>query len=85
LTAWEPKRCSRQKPDGSISLESGSGKQVFRIPRPLMVDSSPAQALSGSLSYSLASDQGTLVLTLTPDPAWLQDPARVYPVTIDPL
>ncbi|WP_370055716.1 hypothetical protein [Leifsonia sp. EB41] len=66
-----------------------TGKVVFVTPVPAMMDSS---AVAGQSSAAIKNVPVTLTqtstvdwqMTLTPDPAWLDDPARVYPVHLDP-
>ncbi|MFB4278558.1 DNRLRE domain-containing protein [Nonomuraea sp. MTCD27] len=87
LRAW-------QRPDGSIAFYRGDfdGAPVMEIPKPYMTDarddaSSPyGKAYSDKVTQSMAWDgaAGLLRLTVTADQAWLADPARQYPVVIDP-
>jgi hypothetical protein len=75
--------------DGSIHFNDVSGIAVFFVPRSFMIDSnvdSQSGEASGSdlVSYSLVPAGSAYKLTVTPDLDWLQDPTRVYPVTIDP-
>ncbi|GAA4593682.1 hypothetical protein GCM10023194_58560 [Planotetraspora phitsanulokensis] len=87
LRAW-------QRPDGSIAFYRGDfdGTPVMEIPKPYMTDdrddaSSPyGKAFSDKVSQSMQWDgpAGLLRITVTPDRAWLADPARQYPVIIDP-
>jgi len=70
---------------GSVQFKNGSGKVVMEIPRGNMIDSAtPRAEMTGAVSYALAPAGAGWTLTMTPDLAWLTDPARVYPVTIDP-
>lgn len=76
----------RGEDDGSVSFRSSTGETVARIPRGWMVDSGGSTgvgAVSAGVRYSL-HDQGQPVLRVTLDDAWLDDPSRVYPVTVDP-
>ncbi|RKR75877.1 PA14 domain-containing protein [Frondihabitans australicus] len=76
-------------PAGSILYQDSSGNTVLETPTPLMTDSSGIAGQQWGavdtipLTYTNNGD-GTWTLTLTPDPAWLNDPSRVYPVTLDP-
>jgi len=70
-------------PDGSITITDRQGAVVFTLPAPAMTDTSHRPA-GRSRAVRLSLDPGGTVLTLTADAAWLADPARVYPVTIDP-
>ena len=65
-----------------------AGKVEFAIPEPQMFDSSgikdvqePAET---AVSTSLAADGDGWTITLSPDRSWLADPARVFPVHVDP-
>ncbi|GII34382.1 DNRLRE domain-containing protein [Planotetraspora mira] len=73
--------------DGSFTLTDKSGKAVFEIAPPKMWDSrvdpedgSPLHAAP----VTAALVDGGKALELRPDPAYLADPATVYPVTVDP-
>ena len=83
----------RQRPDGSIALYGAeTSRAAFVIPEPYMSDSHVEASSPYGVAYSTKVGQsmrwdaasGTLHLTLRPDPAWLHDSARQYPVTIDP-
>jgi RHS repeat-associated protein len=73
--------------DGSVQLKY-HGSIVFVLPKPFMVDSSPERsgrgARSEAVDYSLEQQGSTTVIVVEADPGWLDDPARVYPVFIDP-
>lgn len=71
--------------DGAVEFEGPSGAVHVTIPRGTMTDSAAPVASSEDIDYSLAStDDGSWTLTVTPDPQWLSDPARSYPVLVDP-
>lgn len=73
--------------DNTVLFSDSSGKVVFRVPAPFMTDSSgdPERGYSDEVSVTLSPlGSGKVRLEFTPDLAWLQDPARVYPVTLDP-
>lgn len=71
-----------QNEDGSISLLDGDEQEVYCIPAPFMMDSEGS--ISQDVSYKLtAASQGT-VLSVVADAEWINDEARVFPVTIDP-
>lgn len=74
--------------DGTMVFRSEAGKVEFAIPEPQMFDSSgikdvqePAET---AVSTSLAADGDGWTITLSPDRSWLADPARVFPVHVDP-
>lgn len=74
--------------DGAITVTDRSGTAQVVIPAPVMWDSSgiegqqePAEA---SVGIRLVKDGAGWIVELTPDKSWLADPARVYPVVVDP-
>lgn len=78
-----------QDPGGRLALSDATGKQVAGSPAPMMTSAArgaqsdePTQAQVIPTTVEQASAGPTLVLR--PDPAFLADPATVYPVTIDP-
>jgi YD repeat-containing protein len=69
----------------------GAGRQRAVIPAGSMQDAgadpqTSAPATSEGVSYRLvgAGQDGTLAVQVTLDAAWLKDPARKYPVLVDP-
>jgi hypothetical protein len=72
--------------DGAVELADAAGKTKLSFRAPFMVDSSGNRNYSSrAVSFSLADDAAPgYLLTLSADRSWLDDPARVYPVTIDP-
>jgi RHS repeat-associated protein len=80
-----------QREDGSIAfLPTSGGEPVFVMPTPFMYDdkddaASPyGKVWSDKVTQRLSQTSGQATITLSADAAWLTDPARVYPVTIDP-
>lgn len=69
---------------GNIDFTAVDGSVPVVIPAAVMHDSAAVPAESTAIAYTLAPRDGGWTLTLTPDLAWLDDPARVYPVVIDP-
>lgn len=73
--------------DGSFEIVSGS-EVVMVIPPAVMVDSSGRPGVSEPATtnapMSVFRSGSDWILTVVPDHAWLADPARVYPVSIDP-
>ena len=71
-----------------IVFSSPDGVPVFVIPVRVMWDSSGIEGESedalANVATSLTEVEGGWELTLAPDYAWLSDPARVYPVSVDP-
>src|SRR5918999_2431538 len=81
----------RSAPDGGLELIDAAGNVAATIPPGFMEDAnrdprSGDGARSEAVTYRLlrAGAGGGWQLELTADPAWLADPARVYPVTSDP-
>lgn len=67
--------------DGSIDLKN-EDETLFFIPAPYMTDADGVR--SDEVSYSLEDISGTSVLTVTAEPAWIEDSQRAFPVRIDP-
>ena len=66
----------------TVTLYFGE-QAVYTVTAPVMTDA--AGALSDALTLQLVSAKnGKFQIKLTADSAWLNDPARVYPVTVDP-
>ncbi|MFD7320817.1 LamG-like jellyroll fold domain-containing protein [Streptomyces sp. NPDC059875] len=79
----------RMAVDGDVEFTGADGKVVATIPHAYMEDSkvdrrSGDAAQSRAVSYELITLDGKPALRMTADRAWLDDPARVYPVTVDP-
>ncbi|OJF09813.1 LamG-like jellyroll fold domain-containing protein [Couchioplanes caeruleus] len=74
---------------GGIELRNAAGKAVAWLPKGFMQDSkvdprSGAPAESTAVKYRIIDRNGTKALRVEADRAWLNDPARVYPVRVDP-
>ncbi|MFC3992333.1 LamG-like jellyroll fold domain-containing protein [Actinoplanes siamensis] len=74
---------------GGIELLDKQGKAVAWLPKGSMQDSkvdprSGAAAESTKVTFSLVQQGGGIALRVEADRAWLNDPARVYPVRVDP-
>ncbi|PRB74686.1 hypothetical protein CQ012_13640 [Arthrobacter sp. MYb214] len=82
-------KLTRDKDTGDLRAINGKGETVFFAPAPTMWDAKIDEA-SGlhpaerTVDTTLTEEDGVPVLTLNADAAWLQDPQRQYPVTIDP-
>ena len=75
----------RSSGDGGLELVDATGKAVFSVPAPFMSVSSGTDAgYSADVRLARAPAADGWTVTLTPDPGWLADPARVYPARIDP-
>lgn len=75
--------------DGSVVFKDDRGEIGGRIPLAYAYDSNYNQwtgdsATTWNVKYALSSTGSGYDLTVTVDPAWLNDPARVFPVTADP-
>ncbi|MBL0386934.1 DNRLRE domain-containing protein [Tumebacillus sp. ITR2] len=74
----------KEQPDGTVAIFKGhSSDPSFFLDKPFMYDAN--DQLSNGVTYKFRKDaQGNQLLDLIADPAWLQDPKRLYPVVIDP-
>ncbi|SHG56304.1 RHS repeat-associated core domain-containing protein [Streptoalloteichus hindustanus] len=78
------------KTDGDqVLLLDGEGKERARIPRGFMTDSkvdptTGDPTTSYGVTYKLVDHNGQQALAVELDQAWLDDPARQYPVSVDP-
>jgi RHS repeat-associated protein len=69
----------------TVEFHDETGQLVATLPPPVMEDSAPTPAVSDAIHYELASSgPGAWELTVVADPEWLSDPAREWPVRIDP-
>jgi len=71
--------------DGSIKVTDANHDLFATLPAPTISDSSGAPP-TDAVHYSLqeGSEAGRWTLTVEADEAWLSDPERAWPVTIDP-
>jgi len=74
---------------GTVVFKDGSGKVRGFIPPGFMVDSNvdPRRGTgerSNNVTYTLQQDRNGWAVRVDLDAAWLRDPARVFPVTVDP-
>ncbi len=74
--------------DGEFVFSDPKGVARFVIPAPVMWDSSGVEGVQEpvlvSVPASVEKVGASWLFTLRPDQSWLKDPARVFPVTIDP-
>lgn len=73
--------------DGDVVLKDETGKERATIPAGWMEDSAKTNGLpatSKGVTYRLVTVDGQPVLRVELDAAWLDHPARVYPVKVDP-
>ncbi|MBR7829703.1 hypothetical protein KDK95_25580 [Actinospica sp. MGRD01-02] len=74
-----------QASDGTWQLLDASGAVAATLASPFALDSSnTAAGESQGVTYSLATVDGVEQLTMTLSSSWLEDPTRVFPVTVDP-
>jgi len=81
---------ARAEDDGSVSFVDAKGVVRSRFVAPMAWDANidprsgdPVSTSPVTLSVTQRG-KGRATLTVTPDAAWLADPARVFPVTVDP-
>lgn len=73
---------------GGVKFTNPDGVTVFSIPAAALWDSSGVKGESepaltnAALDFTPSGDQW--LITITPDRAWLADPARIYPIYVDP-
>jgi hypothetical protein len=71
---------------GGVDVVSAQAKEaVFSFAPPFMEDASGGEeGFSTAVDYELAKTVSGLSLVVSADRKWLQDPARVWPVRVDP-
>ena len=77
-----------------LTLTDDKGKPVASAAEPVVVDAGPSPAeadrrevrppRTGKIDTQVVTENGRQLLELTPDPAFLNDPATRYPLTVDP-
>ena len=67
---------------GGVELRDAQGRTVFSIAAPFMRDA--AGELSRDVAYVLRRGESGWTLGVRPDRDWLVDPARRFPVEVDP-
>ena len=81
---------ARLAPDGSVEYVDATGTVAATTPRGQMSDPdfdphSREPAVSQAVTYRLTTTaDGKPALEVTADAAWIHDPSRVFPVTVDP-
>ena len=69
--------------DGAVLLSNEAGEVIYVIPAPYLEDA--AGATSDAAAYTLSPQaDGSYLLTVTADEAWMNDDARAWPIQIDP-
>jgi hypothetical protein len=79
--ATSPDITPQQTKDGGIEFLDGSGQTRFTMAAPAVQDASGA---AGPASMSFQATPTASTITVSVDASWLKDPARAFPVTIDP-
>ncbi|GAA4233421.1 polymorphic toxin-type HINT domain-containing protein [Actinomadura meridiana] len=79
LTGLTPRIEGRQ-----VTFVDAAGRRRATVPAGYMWDSAKAPASSTGVTYSLATSGGAPVLQVDLDERWLNDPAREFPVSVDP-
>ncbi|WP_239069295.1 PA14 domain-containing protein, partial [Cellulomonas phragmiteti] len=74
--------------DGSFEIVNRAGDVAMLIPPAVMVDASGKEGVRepamANAPMTVERDRTGWLLTVTPGLDWLQDPDRVYPVSVDP-
>jgi RHS repeat-associated protein len=72
--------------DGGLVARDAAGADRLRFAPPHVQDGSgsPGGFSTDATSLTLSGDASDPTVTLSLDPAWLADPARVFPVRLDP-
>lgn len=68
--------------DGQLEFIDGQGKSILMMTQFFMYDAKGEVSKDIDVRYQQTGQ--VYRLTVTPSQAWLTDPARVYPVTVDP-
>lgn len=75
----------RETGAGGVEFVDPAGAVVFGFSPPFMADSSGSEdGFSSAVSLTLGGEAPAWTLTLAADREWLRDPARVWPIVIDP-
>lgn len=71
--------------DGAIEFRDSEGILVGYMPPPVMADSASEPQVSNAIHFAIEpKDSGGWLLSVEADAEWLSDPARVFPVKLDP-
>jgi RHS repeat-associated protein len=79
--ATSPDLTAQQMKDGGVAFVDRSGRSRFVIPAPVVHDTA---GVAGPVTMSLQTTPAASAIAVSVDPSWLSDPARVFPVEIDP-
>ena len=81
---------ARAETDGSVSFVDAKGTVVSRFAAPVAWDAAVDPRSGDRVNVSpvkltvTQKGKGRAILTVTPDQAWVTDPARLFPITVDP-
>ncbi|MEV0254028.1 DNRLRE domain-containing protein [Streptomyces sp. NPDC050732] len=80
---------AKAAPDGGVSFTDADGKTTGTLPAPVMWDAryderSGEHPHRAPVAMTVAQEGDRVDLTLTPNAAFLADPATKFPVTVDP-
>ncbi|MGW0432215.1 polymorphic toxin-type HINT domain-containing protein [Micromonospora sp. NPDC003197] len=70
--------------DNTVVLTDAAGTVRAVFPPGYVVDAAPVPVTSTAVTYQLLTIGGKPTLRVSVDDKWLRDPARVYPVRLDP-
>ncbi len=70
--------------NGSVLVEDSQGAVVYTLTPPSASDANPARPFPSRSAVHYELSEGGTVLSVVLDKAWLDDPSRIFPVTIDP-
>jgi RHS repeat-associated protein len=74
----------RRADDGGVEVVDGDGAVRFAFGAPVAWDAAGQPSVSHASDLAVETTDSGWRLTLSVDEAWLKDPARVFPVTVDP-
>ncbi len=70
--------------NGSVLVEDAQGATIYTITPPSASDADPDRPFPSRSAVHYELSEGGSVLSLVLDRSWLNDPNRLFPVTIDP-
>ena len=79
----QAKKLTGKQEGNSVLFTDDKGELVFTLAAPYMYDA--AGEYSEEIDVVLEDTEKGYQLTFKPDQEWLADPARVYPIVIDPI
>ena len=77
-----------REPDGSLAVRDLAGAVAMRLPIPYITDSAGVPGVREPAdvngTYEVGAHNGRTLVTVKVPLPWLDDPARVWPVRVDP-